>query len=429
MKNFGHQFSKRTSDSSLKISSDFNEARQIQKVALYAFLINMGLVILKSILAIISGSLAVTAGAIDSATDSVASLGVYFGVRLSERKTKTFPLGLYKIENLISVVIALFIFFAGYEIITRIVQSSPRVPEISLVILIFLGLATGVTYLFGKYALIQGKKTGSPTLMAEGRHRQVDVLSSGIVFISVALNYFGIKFAFWGITIDKIAAGVVIIFIAKAGWELLSEGMRVLLDASIDHQTLEKIRTIILEDPMVTEIKTLVARNAGRFVFIQADLVMRTSDLDKAHKIGIDIENRIKEKIPRVGRMIIHYEPFEGGYRHIGVPVENVQGQISSKFGESPYFALVHINSDDNSIQEQSIQENPYQDMSKGRGLKVAEWLLNQKVDCVLVKEDISQKGPGYIFDGAGVKIEIIQEDNVFEAVQDFLQQSKKLDS
>ncbi len=77
------------------------EAVRIQRVALYAFLINLGLAMMKAVLAAVSNSLAVTASAIDSATDSAASLALYGGLKLSTRKTKSFPLGLYKIENVI----------------------------------------------------------------------------------------------------------------------------------------------------------------------------------------------------------------------------------------------------------------------------------------------------------------------------------------
>jgi divalent metal cation (Fe/Co/Zn/Cd) transporter len=90
-----------------------DENRLTRKEALPAFLLNLALALVKAFLANRSGSLAVTAGAIDSASDSVASLTVFGGLLLSTRKTRSFPLGLYKIENLISVVVALFIFLAG----------------------------------------------------------------------------------------------------------------------------------------------------------------------------------------------------------------------------------------------------------------------------------------------------------------------------
>ena len=83
--------------------------KQILLVALYAFILNIGLSVLKAIIAIFTGSLAVAASAVDSTIDSVASLVVLFGLKLSTRKTKTFPYGLYKIENLISVIVYLYL--------------------------------------------------------------------------------------------------------------------------------------------------------------------------------------------------------------------------------------------------------------------------------------------------------------------------------
>jgi divalent metal cation (Fe/Co/Zn/Cd) transporter len=61
------------------------ETRLIRKVALYAFLLNLGLAIMKGLLALFSASLAVTARAIDSGTDAVASLVLYGELRLSIR--------------------------------------------------------------------------------------------------------------------------------------------------------------------------------------------------------------------------------------------------------------------------------------------------------------------------------------------------------
>lgn len=124
-----------------------------------------------------------------------------------------------------------------------------------------------ITFLFGRYAIKVGRRTESPTLVAEGRHRQVDVVSSLVVLLSVLLNYFNITIEVFGIPIDHLAAGIVVIFIARAGWELLSDGMRVLLDASIDPGTLATVRKIIESEPMVTEIRWLTGETPAVSVF------------------------------------------------------------------------------------------------------------------------------------------------------------------
>lgn len=399
------------------------ETRQILKVALWAFLLNVALAALKGILAFYSGSLAVTAGAIDSISDAVASLAVYGGVKLSTRKTKTFPLGLYKIENLISVVVALFIFFAGYEIAVRIITPQTKPPEISFAVIVLLLVAVVAPFLFGHYAVAKGKKTESPGLIAEGRHRQTDALSTVVIWISALLHYFGAGFIVWGISIDRIAAAVVLIFIAGAGWELLSNGMRVLLDASINHETLQKIQKIIADHPAVMEVRTLIGRNVGRFRFLQAAVEMRTNDLQKAHRISRQIEQNIRKQIPHVERVLIHYEPASREVLRAAAPLSDPDGRIGAHFGEFPYFAVIQVRRSNHRIEEKNILDNPYTEIEKAKGIRVAEWLINKKIDVLILKEDIKNKGPGYVLSDAGVEVHVTDAENLEEAAQEIVKE------
>ncbi len=395
-----------------------HETAHIQRVALYAFVLNLGLAALKALMAIQSGSLAITASMIDSGTDSIASLALCAGLWLSVRKSQRFPLGLYKIENVISVIVALFIFLAGYEIATKVFSPAQAPPDISLTVLGLMTAATLVTFLFGQYALKVGKQTESPSLKAEGRHRQADVLASVVVLLSVTLSYFHIQFQILGITIDQIAAALVLVFIGHAGWELLSDGMRVLLDASIDFQTLERVRTLILKEPAVANIESLVGRNAGRFRFLQATVDLRTDDLNRAHQISERIKSRIYEQVPHVEKVFLHYEPQKRQHLRIAVPLADNAGRISAHFGESPYFALLIFQLSDHHLERQEIVENPHQTLEKAKGIRVAEWLVNQQVDELLVKEEMRHKGPGYVFSNAGIKVHTADVDTLDQAIE-----------
>jgi cation diffusion facilitator family transporter len=406
------------------------ETRQIQKVVLYAFLINIGLAALKGGLAIVSGSLAVTAGAIDSLTDAFASVAVYAGVKLSTKQFKSFPLGLYKIENMISVIVALFILFVGYEIARQIfldVGAPP--PDISPWIVILIAMATLVTFMFGQYALHLGRKTESPTLIAEGHHRQADVFSSLVVFLSVLLNYFGLNFSLFGLGIDHMAAGIVLVFIAIAAWRLLSDGMRVLLDASVDAKTLEMVREIIAEEPAVINIKSLVGRNSGRFRFIQASITMRTSDLKKAHDVSTRIEAEIHDRVPHVGRIMIHYEPETSGYRRIAVPMADTENTVSAHFGEAPYFVIFTLDTTRRQILEKRFEKNPYLSQAHGKGIQVAEWLVSHHhIDECIVNSDIKHKGPSYVFANAGVYSRIVETDDLNTIAETFFSSPRQTD-
>ncbi len=407
-------------------SSETSETRQIQRISLSAFLINLGLAGLKIVLAISSGSLAIMAGAIDSATDSVASLAVYGGVRLSSKKTKTFPLGLYKIENLISIGISFFIFFAGYEIVRQTFKSNQTIPDVSLITLLLLAATLGIILAFGQYALHAGRTTGSPTLIAEGRHRQADALSSLVVIASAALNYFGVHLTFFGISIDRFAAFLVVLFILRAGWELLRDGMRVLLDASLDRTTLDEAEALILKEPLVTRVKSLVGRNAGRFRFIQTDVVVRTRDLKKAHQASERIEQRIQNELAHVERVLVHFEPQAGQQVRLALPLDDPEGLLSRHFGEAPYFALVEADLVQGRLLQRSIHENPFVNQERGKGLRVAEWLVESKVDQVLVTEDIKHKGPGYVFANAGVAVVTTEKVHLDPALTAFFKTNNK---
>ena len=401
------------------------ETREVQKVASYAFFVNLGLAGMKLVLALLSGSLAVAASAIDSATDSVASLAAYGGIRLSSRRSRKFPYGLYKVENIISIVVAFFILFAGYEIARHVMTPAERPPDISVALIIWFLASVLVTFLFGQYAIFIGKRTGSPMLMAEGRHRQADVLSSVVVLMSVVLGYLDVKVDLFGITIDQIAAAFVLIFIGHAGWELLSNGMRVLLDASIDPETLNQVRKIIEEEPTVTEVRRLVGRNAGRFRFLETDVALRTDDLEKAHAVSKKIESNIRKKVPHVERIVIHYEPEVHTYMRVAVPLADSKGKISEHFGEAPYFALIVLHLKDKRIEKQEVIKNPYTSVRTAKGIRVAEWLVEHKIDEIVVKEDIKHKGPWYVFLNAGVRDQIAPVNELKEAVDYILRQNQ----
>ena len=99
--------------------------------------------------------------------------------------------------------------------------------------------------------------------------------------------------------------------------------------------------------------------------------------------------------------------------------MQDMAGTISHHFGEAPYFAFVDIQRQDRSIEGQNIVFNPFQDLERGKGIKVAEWLVEQKTDQVLVREDIKNKGPGYVFANAGIGVQQVSQETLIDVLQD----------
>ena len=369
----------------------------VLRVAFYSLLFNLSLVVAKLILSSLSGSLALRADAVHSTVDVLASLALILGVKISERKSESFPLGLYKVENLASIVISFLIFLTAYEIIIEAVRGDAVLISYQGWVLYAVAAIIPLPYLFGSFQIKVGERTGSPSLIADGVQHKADVLTSSLVFLALIAQ--SVSFP-----LDRIAAVIIALVIVKEGWKILVSGMRVLLDASVDAATLEEIRTLIMEAPEVVSISELVARNSGRYLFVQASLTLRVADLKRAHQVSERIESRIKREIPQVDRVQIHYEPIVESRRRYAAPLADMRGTLSKHFGESPYFALVEIDFEEMRLLRQEIVANPHKDLIKGKGLKVAQFLLGFKPDVVFSSERLEGKGPGYAFAEAGVE-------------------------
>jgi len=220
-----------------------------------------------------------------------------------------------------------------------------------------------------------------------------------------------------GVSLDRYAALVIVVLIAKTGWQLLADGMRVLLDASLDAGTLQQVREIIAAEPAVTEIRSLVGRNAGRYRFLEAEVALRVDDLEKAHAVGQRLEEDIRAQVPHVERVLLHYEPQWRTHRRYAVPLADASGTVSEHFGEAPYFALLTVRSADGRVERQEVLPNPHQDVQKAKGIRVAEWLVGLKTDVVLVREDLQGKGPTYVFADAGVDMRLTAATTLAQAL------------
>ena len=156
---------------------------QSEKIGLYSIATNLVLVGVKFGLSLLSGSVALIADAIHSLTDVISSVTVFAGIKISKRKSKNFPYGLYKVENFVSLLSSIFIFLAGYEIVhaTFFKQHSLKIDYLPYAMAGVL-LTMGITFAFSRYELRQGKEIGSPSLIADAEHIKTDILSSAIIY-------------------------------------------------------------------------------------------------------------------------------------------------------------------------------------------------------------------------------------------------------
>jgi cation diffusion facilitator family transporter len=382
-----------------------------ERVAALSIFINIALLAIKYIFALLSGSAGLAADAIHSSSDVLASLTVFAGLKISKRKSKRFPYGLYKVENLVSLIIAVAILFAGYEIAKSALlgEAAQNLRRIPLAIMAEVAVI-GITLAFSVYAVKKGKEIGSPSVIADGKHVRTDMFSSVAVLV-------GLVGSLLGVNLDRAAVFVVLIFIAHAGIMIFIDAMRVLLDASLDFETLDRVKSIILSERSVKEIRSLTGRNSGSYKFVEAEIVLNIRELERAHSVSRKIEEAIKDKIAHVDHVLIQYEPIRKDTISFALPLKNMEGTISQHFGESPYFAIVTVRAEDKSIKNQEMVLNPFLSVDRGKGILVAEFLIERDVDVLLLKERFEGRGPEYALSNSDVDTIITEAGTMYEAL------------
>jgi predicted Fe-Mo cluster-binding NifX family protein len=225
----------------------------------------------------------------------------------------------------------------------------------------------------------------------------------------------------FGLPLDRIASLVIVVWIGYMGWRTLVDGIRVLLDASLDPSTLNTVRAIILANPAVTLVKSLTGRNSGRYRFIEVEVILRITDLNLPHDIISEIESEIKSEVPHVERVLIRFEPEQREILRVAAPLTDNPSILAEDFGKAIHFGIYKIRVKDGAILQQEIKVNPYQNVQKGRGLNIAEWLVNQKIDVAVSREDLSHKGSGFALAASGVKLYKASGDDLSQALKEVL--------
>jgi cation diffusion facilitator family transporter len=273
----------------------------IERWGWYSIAVNILLALLHGFIAVRSDSLAVAAELTHNIVDLAAAVAVLIGLKLAGRKSKSFPYGLYKVENLVAAGLAAMIFLTAYEIARDALLATTAPVWVENWMLAAMISTAALPLVFSHFELRAGQANNSPALIADAREYRVHGFTTGLAFAALLSERFRYP-------LDRLAALVIVVAVVKTGWDLLRDAMRVLLDASLDAVTLERIRNVFNAEAAVAEVKWVTGRNAGRFRFVEAGVALRVATLDKAELVMRRIETSVRAALPHVERVLIHIE-------------------------------------------------------------------------------------------------------------------------
>jgi cation diffusion facilitator family transporter len=269
------------------------------------------LTLIKLVIGIASGSVAVLASAVDSVLDMFVSVFNYFAISNAEKPAdKYFNYGRGKIEALASVIEGTIITLSGlfllYQAIEKAINGEvSKYLEESLIVMIISLVITISLVIYLNYV---SKKTNNMVIKADALHYKTDVYSNVAVLTSLVLvNFTGYEI------IDVLIGGAISLYIIYSAYELIQNGVLVLLDKAVDQTTVKQLEKILMSEERVNNLHLLKTREVGNKIFVEVHLVFDCLiTLMEAHKISDKIENKIR-KIDKEKNWIIniHMDPYD----------------------------------------------------------------------------------------------------------------------
>ena len=391
------------------------------------FIVNLSLFISKLIFSSITNSLALQADAFDNLTDIVMVIAALMGIIYSKKKpNEKFPYGYYKIENIVALIISIFIFFTAYNIIFQSITeilafytgNVAKEMVISPSIFIFLVISLLISFSLAIYLNRMGKRTKSPIIESEAKEKFLDIFIS----LSVVISFIGALFKFF--FLDSIIGLIIALFIIKGGYDIFISSTKTLLDAVIDFDERTELHYLIGTYAKIKKIENLEIRSFGRYIFVEVIVTLNKdiplSQIETMKKV---ISSEIKEKFPQIFKIIVKTQTEEKEIIKVAAPLSNNEG-LSSKlfvhYGESPFFALLDFK--DGNLLEYDIIPNKFLQKEKRKGILISDWLSSERIDKIYLKKEL-KIGPRLIFEKSLIVVEITN----FEKLNEIIEKEKRL--
>jgi cation diffusion facilitator family transporter len=280
--------------------------REVKRVLLVALAVNVAMSLLKLVVGLASGSLAVLADAMHSATDGLSSLlGLITNGLSDPEPDRDHPYGHDKYEAVGALAIAGFILLTAFEILRTAVTrlaTGLRPLRLDSQELVLLVLVLGCNLVLAAYERRAGRRLNSQLLLADARHTTSDIWTTVMVLLGLA----GVLLL--GQTWFDVAVAIPLcLLLLRACWQVVRANLPWLVDQIAIAP--EAIHAVAMGVPGVLNVHDIASRGVlGQRVFIELHMVVDADDLTSAHAITEAVEEHLAERFGPV-RCTIHLEP------------------------------------------------------------------------------------------------------------------------
>ncbi|MCU4162412.1 cation diffusion facilitator family transporter [Carboxylicivirga caseinilyticus] len=258
-----------------------------------SIILNIGLFAIKFWAGVVSGSVAIIADAWHTLSDSISSVAVLVGLKISAMPADDeHPYGHGRAEIIASLVVGILLAVIGFNFLMESIvklRSHEEVVFGKLAMIVTI-ISVVVKELMAQYSIIIGRKTKSRSMIADGWHHRSDAISSAIILIGIFLG----DYYWW---IDGVLGICVSILLFHTTYTILKDNISHLLGESIDEVLQKEIIELSGQvcDYDIRPHHFLIHHYGNHTEMTVHIRLPGTLSLDEAHEIGTKYEILIKQ--------------------------------------------------------------------------------------------------------------------------------------
>ena len=270
--------------------------------------LNAALFAAKLTVGLLSGSLAITADAVNNLTDASGSVLTLLGFRLAEKPAdEDHPFGHARVEYVTGLAVAALILLIGVELgkssVEKILHPAPVAFSVPLLAVLLLSIA--VKLWMARFYRVLGDRIESGTLRAAASDSRNDVISTAAVLAACVVG------ALTGVHLDGFMGLAVAIFIVWSGVGVARETISPLLGENADPALVQAMVRDVTAHELVLGVHDVMVHDYGpgqKFATLHVEMDRREDPL-VCHDV---IDNIEREILARHGiHLTIHYDPLE----------------------------------------------------------------------------------------------------------------------
>jgi cation diffusion facilitator family transporter len=280
---------------------------EVNVVLVVTLALNFAVCVVKIVLGLVTGILAITADGVHSLGDSLSNVVGLLGVRLARRSPdERYPFGYDKFEAITTLVVASLISVTFFSVLENGVGRllHPRPMQVSLLTLALIAGTVLVDLFIVWYEGGAGRRLSSELLVADAAETRGDVYVS----LSVLAGVFVI--GRWGLWwLDGLLTLVIAYAILRIIVQIYRDTSRILCDAQVVDPTV--ISDIVMRVPGVQFCHAIRTRGRPNGYYAEFHLgVAQLLTIEQAHD---DVCHRAKEALhqalPNLKSALVHIEP------------------------------------------------------------------------------------------------------------------------